>query len=501
MSFAVALFAALVSGFIALSYEILWFRVLSFVTGSAPWVFGALLGAYLGGVALASYWARGFCARRPEPAARDVRLVSAFVLVASAAGYLVVPALAALAARGAWPAALPLLAVSAGLLGAVLPLVAHLAIPPDGTAGARLSYVYAADIVGSALGSALTGYVLLDLASLASISVALAAGGAVLGGVLWWWSGSSVPARSAGFALAALSIACAVLPAPVLFDRLWERLQLRERSADLRFAEVVENRHGVITVTADGTVFGGGAFDGAFSTDLLRDANGIWRAYSMLGLHPAPRRVLVIGLGSGSWARVAQALPGVERLTLVEINPGYLQLIREREEFAPLLEDPRVEVVVDDGRRWLARHPERRFDLVVANLTLHWRAHATNLLSSEFVALVKEHLAPDGVYYFNSTGSNHAIDTARAAFASGLRLGGFVAVSDRPLRFDAARMREILPRLHMGARPVLDLSSPEHRARLEWMVEQPRDVAAPAATAQVVTDDNMLTEWRSVWLR
>jgi len=35
-----------VTGFIALSYEILWFRAISFVTGGAPAAFGLLLGFY-----------------------------------------------------------------------------------------------------------------------------------------------------------------------------------------------------------------------------------------------------------------------------------------------------------------------------------------------------------------------------------------------------------------------------------------------------------------------
>ncbi len=495
MSLAVALVVAALSGFIALSYEILWFRALSYATGSAPWVFGALLGAYLGGVAIASHWARGLCSRHPRPGPREVRLVAGFALVANAAGFLVVPALASLAEHGAWPAGLALLAVSSGLLGAVLPLAAHLAIPPDDRAGARLSYVYAADIVGSALGSAVTGYVLLDVATLVTISTCLAAGGAVMGGGLWWRGSGARPSRLAGPGLAALSIALAVASAPRLFDRLWERLQFGPRSAGMRFAEVVENRHGVIAVTEGGAVYGGGAYDGAFSTDLVRDPNGIWRAYDVLGLHPAPRDVLVVGLGSGSWARVLQALPGVERLTLVEINPGYLQLIRERSGFAELLTDPRVEVVVDDGRRWLARNPGRTFDVIVANLTLHWRAHATNLLSTEFVQLIKDHLAPGGVYYFNSTGSQGAADTARAAFASGLQLDHFIAVSDRPLRFDADRVRTIVPTLRLSGRPVLDVSDPAQRARLEWVATAPRDRPAPRPGARLVTDDNMATEW------
>ena len=44
------------------------------------------------------------------------------------------------------------------------------------------------------------------------------------------------------------------------------------------------------------------------------------------------------------------------------------------------------------------------FDAVVTNNTFHFRANATNLLSSEFLALVKQRLEPGGVYFYNTAG-------------------------------------------------------------------------------------------------
>ena len=52
------------------------------------------------------------------------------------------------------------------------------------------------------------------------------------------------------------------------------------------FAHIVETRSGVITVTADGEVYGGGAYDGVFRVDLRDDRNGIYRAFALGAMRP-----------------------------------------------------------------------------------------------------------------------------------------------------------------------------------------------------------------------
>ena len=49
-----ALLLAFLSGFVALSYEILWYRAYSFVSGGAAPAFALLLALYLAGIGRAS---------------------------------------------------------------------------------------------------------------------------------------------------------------------------------------------------------------------------------------------------------------------------------------------------------------------------------------------------------------------------------------------------------------------------------------------------------------
>jgi spermidine synthase len=206
----------------------------------------------------------------------------------------------------------------------------------------------------------------------------------------------------------------------------------------------------------------------------------------------------MIGMGGGAWAQIVANHPSVEELTIVEINPGYLDVVRASPAVASLLSNPKVKVVIDDGRRWLNRNPDRRFDLIVANTSQHWRAHATHLLSVEFLELVKRHLSPGGVYYFNTTYSHAALNTAMTVFPSGVLVVNFAAVGDS-VPFDRDRLREVLGKYTIDGQPVLRADRPDHLRRLDEVVNLEvffRDfVLQRSGSAGVVTDDNMLTEW------
>lgn len=511
--FAIALAAAALTGFVALSYEILWYRVVSFLTWSSPASFGILLGAYLFGIALGSLGSRRFC--KDDAKKGDVgplRALAVFVFFANAASFLVVPAIAYAATKGSPAAPLVAIAVAAALMGAVLPLLAHFAIAPDDRAGVRLSYLYLANIVGSALGSLITGFVFMDSMTMQQIGTLLAGLGFGIAGALWLVSRPSNAQSAAAIGAVAIAVFAVRRSAPALFDRLYERLNYKTTFTNQRFAQVLENKHGVIAVGADGTVYGGGAYDGRLNTSIEHDRNAIVRAYAVGAMHPAPKQMLMIGLSSGSWAQVISHLPGVEHLTIIEINPGYLEVIRTHPDVASVLTNPKVDIQIDDGRRFLLRHPANKYDFIVMNMTYHWRAHATNLLSAEFMQLARAHLNQGGVFFFNTTSSDDVQKTAVTTFPYGLRLINFVAVSDSPFELDRARFREILSTMQIDGRPVIDLSTAEGQKLLEdlcllpetmklgpvpgWGMETHESMLARTKDARIITDDNMVAEFR-----
>ncbi len=515
MSFALALATAALSGYVALSWEILWFRIYGFVTGGSAPSFGVVLAFYLLGLAVGSLAVGAYCSERTARAdSAQFRVPALLILVANGLGFLLVPFIAWTVQRGPFVWTLPAVAVVAGLLGTVLPLVSHFGIRPTDRVGQRLSYVYLANIVGSASGSLLTGFVLLDRLSLAHASLMIALVG--VGSAALLLLASRLDARSAlrwSLAIAGVS-ATLVGAAPALFDQLYEKLLFKTRYApNARLAQVSENRSGVISVAENGTVFGGGVYDGGFNTDLVtNDRNLIIRAYALAALHPAPREVLMIGLGTGSWAQVVANNPRVERLTVVEINPGYVSLIRDHAEVSSLLANRKVDIVIDDGRRWLMAHPEQRFDAVVFNMTYHWRAHATELLSVEFLQLVRAHLKPGGLFYYNTTSSPHVQKTACTIFPNGFRIVNFMAVSDAPLQINRERWQAVLTEYKIDGTPVFDLARAADVERLQQVLrledpdrsgdnwfESCADILARTQTLPLVTDDNMVVEYTREW--
>lgn len=517
MSFGLALVVAAASGFIALSYEILWYRVISFASWGLPGAFGLLLAAYLFGLALGARIAGAMC-RDDEKAAGDrrhLRRLAGFAFVANIVAWLVVPAFGWSAKRWDWPPVLVAVAVAAALLGAILPLVAHFGIKPDDRAGANISYVYLANIVGSAAGSLLTGFVFLDLWPLEKAGAVVTALGMTLVVLLVALSAGRRVARGAGVAATICAGILVVQTTPALYDRIWERLLFKGRfdEASTRFDEVIETKSGVITVTREGIVYGGGAYDGKINTSLRYDNNGIQRAYNIGAMHPSPKRVLMIGLASGSWAKVVSTMPGLEKLTIVEINHGYLTLIGRHEEVASLLTDPKVEIAIDDGRRWLLRH-EERFDVIVMNTTFHWRAHSTSLLSTDFMEIARAHLNPGGFLYFNATGSDDVQKTALTAFPFGMRVYNCVAVSDSPIVFDKERFRRVLKAYRLDGEAVVDTSTDAGQTLMSDLLayadtlsmppedeglESRESVLRRTASSLVITDDNMVTEWQQIF--
>jgi spermidine synthase len=511
--FSIALFAAAAAGFIALSYEIVWYRVVSFLTWSAPASFGVLLGFYLFGIAMGSIGSRVFC--RDENAKGKLsalRPLAAFVFFANVVGYFVVPSITR-AAHSASPV-VPLLAVAlaAGLLGAVLPLLAHFAIAPDDRAGQRLSYLYVANIIGSALGSLITGFVFMNDLTTTQVSVLLVTIGFVVSASLFAASRPGSGPSALGFVAA---VGCAFgfySLAPSAYDRVYERLYYKTQFDDQKFAEVVETKSGVIAVTDDGTVLGGGAYDGRLNTSIAHDRNGIVRAYAIGAMHPDPKQIIMIGLSSGSWAQVLANNPHLEHMTVIEINPGYLDIIKKYPDVASILTNPKIDIQIDDGRRWLRRHPDRKADLLVMNTTYHWRAHATNLLSTEFMEMARAHMNPGGIFFFNTTSSDDVQKTAMTAFPYGLRIINFVAVSDSPFSLDKDRWRDLLAHYTINGKACIDTTTEGGQQLMDELVDMPdtmrlapvqgwgmesrASILARTDAAKIITDDNMVPEFR-----
>jgi predicted Zn-dependent protease len=112
----------------------------------------------------------------------------------------------------------------------------------------------------------------------------------------------------------------------------------------------------------------------------------------------APRRVLIVGFGSGMTASALVHYPELERLDIVEIEPAVV-------EAAPFLAslnrnvllDPRVHVTFDDARNFLFTTREK-YDLIISEPSNPWIAGVATLFTREFYAAVHNRLTPNGLF-------------------------------------------------------------------------------------------------------
>jgi spermidine synthase len=159
-----AMLLAGLAGWVALGYEIVWFRMFALASSDRAPAFALLLATYLAGVAAGSYLSEQLTENwRPV---RKVLLVGGLLVVSGAISVYLPPLMSSVLGgnvpsmlRFAWLGqnsylgTAPAFFIVAALLGSVLPLLCGLSISPDDRAGRRVSFVYASNILGSVIGS------------------------------------------------------------------------------------------------------------------------------------------------------------------------------------------------------------------------------------------------------------------------------------------------------------------------------------------------------------
>jgi predicted membrane-bound spermidine synthase len=402
--------AVFVSGFVAIGYEMVWFRLLSILLKDSIYSFSLLLGLYLLFLALGSFTVGRFVSGKQDR--KDLFLViNGGIAIAVGAGvcllfYLVdslvpgvlmrlrpamilpiPPTEIALIPRFGFSLVLSaalatlLMGVPAFLMGASFPLLASLAPGDDDDPAAAISKVYFAAILGNVTGALATGFALLPLlGSERTIVVFMLLGLGFL--VLRRMS------RRRMLPIAAGLLAIAAFPARgdlVAF--------LHDLSPDGQ-VRVLEGVEGTVIAQRSGErlrlfINGsehGGRPNAAFHLEGL----------TTLSMVERPSEVLVIGIGTASILEATLRDPAVRRVTLVEINGTVLKALAGDVEVGPLLAHPKIEIVVDDARRFLQR-TGRKFDAILMDPLRSATAFSNNIYSVEFFRLQREHLNPGGV--------------------------------------------------------------------------------------------------------
>ncbi len=427
------LFASFLVGFIGLGYEMLWIRVLSIINKNTAYGFPSILFVFLVGLSVGGYvWGRQ--ADRSSRIERlfwrveiGVGLVASFTFflfwlslnqnwtfnwwgdfwqmqkplppMVDVDGTLVFSRRALLDSLTHY--FLPILILvlpSSFLMGGGLPILDRIAINSPEVAGRRIGDIHLANIIGSVFGSLTISFILLPaIGSELTLKVLV-----LLSFVFPLLFIKRAPEQSSQpnaiaystFLVAAAGILLFITPGQGQFYR-----QLFETGTG---KETLVNESGdtVLALTLNAETNQPDWLWISGETNSFYPTDGTYESRALLCAGAShPKRILVIGMGGGVTAHFFQSIPGLEKIVIVELMDELGDFLSENVEFNKItLDDPLVEYVVDDGRRYLHANPEEKFDLIYADPLRWYSAGHNNLYSVEAMQLYRSHLTVNGVF-------------------------------------------------------------------------------------------------------
>lgn len=491
------------AGFVALSYEIVWFRLLGVMVKSTAFTFGTLLAVYLSGIGLGAVAGSVMAPRTRRPAAAffvlqasagllgglllailvgaadDIRALRGYfsgyepLNVRSSVHALRVillnvfhgggPSLSEAAAFLRLYVGVPLLLVLPPtlLMGSAFPFLQRVVQTDIDRLGRRVGVLLVANIIGSLLGTVTTAWVALAvIGTAATVKMLAALSGvfallAVIAARREWAAdgrasvGSPRARLMVGLAAAAVVVVVLLMPNAA---QLWARLH----GTSVGRIIFAEDSSGVSVIRAERDDFDGPKI--VFVNGMGQSVLPYGDIHTALGalpalVHPRPRDVAIIGLGSGDTVYAASARPEVEHLTAIEIIRPQLATLRalaERNAYPglhALLRDARVQHVFGDGRAYLMRTP-RTFDIIEADALRPTSAYSGNLYSGEYFELVRRRLKVHGLAAtWAPTRRIH--DTFVSVFPYVVSVPGILLGSNEPFDIDrtAVAARASAPRV------------------------------------------------------
>jgi spermidine synthase len=440
-----------ISGLTALASQVIWTRTLTLIFGATVYTFSLILAVFLLGLGIGSTLGSALShqMKRPRVALAWIQVLlcaamawSGYMLTESIPWWPVDPSIASKSlfnfqldlVRTLWvvlPAAI--------CWGASFPL-ALASVASRGQDPARLvGGVYAANTLGAILGALSASLVLVALIGsqrsqqllivLAALSALFASGATAFGAE----SGKKLSKYALAVSILLLAgytelLVAAIQPLPA-------RLVQYGRFANVRGQtnkSIYMGEGMMASVAVSEMPDGIRNYHNAGKVQASSDPADM-RLQRMLGhlttlLQDKPGRVLVIGCGAGATAGAVSIEPRLGKETIVEIEPLVPEAARDHfgEHNFDVIKNPRVEVVIDDGRHYLLTSREK-FDGITSDPLDPWVKGAAALYTTEFFEIAKQHLNPGGfvtqfvqLYESNEEAVKSEIATFLQAFPNGM---------------------------------------------------------------------------------
>jgi predicted membrane-bound spermidine synthase len=462
---AILLIASFLSGWIALSYEMIWYRILQILLHSTVYTFGTILFVHLAALAMGAHLAK----KRIE----NGRNVDRFALCQAGIAIYMTLFILLVGRFGNIPGIRHLIGASfftsfhpsaeftngvftfesiysfAGLwlwtgLAMIIPsilmgygfsnLLAH-ALNSYGNLKSGIGKMYLVNIIGSTMGTFLTGFYILHIFGVSPAVKILVLTGLLLG--LFLISKYNKKLIVTYGVITALMLVVVVTIFPSRKDL--QRGLHYSLDPKVEF-DVLEDRTGVVAfrtqnkmisfphenqILGEQRVYIDGSCHGGYKSkeEKLND-KGVSAA---LMLFNKPVRVLSIGLGDGRMCATALQSNKVSELIIVEINESLKDLLKKTVVGKSIFDDSRTKIRITDGRKWLLSNKKENFDLIIM-----WPLHAAhayygNLYSKEFFELVKSRFTENkSIFMTHTVDAYSTAKTLAVTFSDVVRLGSMV---------------------------------------------------------------------------
>ena len=541
------LFCAFISGFVTISTQVAWTRILSMVIGSSTYAFSIVVALFLLGLSAGAF----VIARRGRRVSLratvvKVEILTAVSLILSLAVVNRIPDI--LIRTGlrlnveSWIGLLALQVMSVALLvlvpaflmGTVMPLVLIWTGRHSEEESVKLvGRSYAVNTIAAIAGAFAAGFVFIPRVSTRFTIIVAAAMCLVVAAVAYQ------PAREVGdrdlkrglaaggaatlivlmfiFAprmnLANLSIGAFDSLMRVIADSRGSTTEEASRRPGPAIHELLMYEEGptsTVSVRQDWDIISMAINGRTNASDRDDMPTQVMLGQLPLLLAPNTRNALVVGYATGVTAGSMLQSP-IENLDCVELEPATIRGSKffEHVNNKPL-DDPRMHLIIDDARTYLRVTP-KRFDIIVSEPSHPWVPGVANLFTEEFFQLGRDRLADDGVFVQWLQIYQLSTDSLRSVLATFHRVFPHVSVyrvegatkgkdlllvgSRHPLQFDRLMERT---RERMGDQRVsAELARVNIRSEADvraWYVCDESKLGPAVAGAVINTDDNMHIE-------
>ncbi len=479
-----------ITGFISISYEIVWFRLLGVIFKSSAYSFSSVLFIFLLGIAIGSYLMKKKLSRNNFINKKNLFYffqfcIALFVMISIIFLYFLlkkeniisqlqrlsfnqmlhpnlnmstnsikafITSLYNLLDIFIWP--MVLIFIPAVLMGASFPLITSIAFNNQNE-GQAVGKVYFFNVLGNVSGGLVTGFVFLNYMGTENTLLLLSFIGLLF--LLFIKSNKWMFKPIAKLSYLILLIVFIVSCYP-------------------KKSELYKSIHPKNVFDANDKIIFTESIDGVIITFHNREKlrtyiNGLshggrptaffyYEAIEAIASCKELKNVLVIGFGTGSTTETILLHNPVPTITLVELSKSLLDNLNQVDYLNEMLRSKHISKKIEDGRKFLYKSNEL-YDLVLIDPLLSTTAFSNNLYSKEFFQLIQKHLKVNGNCMIWMDEYNVIPKTIATVFSNVKQYGFFCIASESPILPNMELKNNLYSKLPMLKNKLLEIDSLE----------------------------------------